>query len=149
MDVRASDSEREAVAESLRNHAAAGRLDPDELEDRLGRAFAAVTRADTHRSTETFARGGIGQAGVETDPFVAWIDAWEMRGRDGWDANRGAPLQLTATATDAFGHESPAMLQSLKGMTTASDPALAWLSKALADWDFTGIEPTPPRTSSA
>ena len=45
---------------------------------------AAVTRADTHRSTETFARGGVGQAGVETAPFVAWIDAWEMRGLDGW-----------------------------------------------------------------
>jgi uncharacterized protein DUF1707 len=45
-DVRASDAEREQTAETLRNHAAAGRLDPDELEDRLGRAFAARTRAE-------------------------------------------------------------------------------------------------------
>ena len=30
---------------------------------------AAVTRADTHRSHETFARGGVGQAGVEAVPF--------------------------------------------------------------------------------
>src|SRR3954466_4485262 len=30
---------------------------------------AAVTRADTHRSSEAFARGGVGQAGVETKPF--------------------------------------------------------------------------------
>ena len=43
---------------------------------------AAVTRADTHRFAETFARGGIGQAGVEATPFHAWIDAWEMRGRE-------------------------------------------------------------------
>jgi Domain of unknown function (DUF1707) len=46
MDVLASDAEREQVAEALRTHAAAGRLDPDELDERLGRAFAARTRAD-------------------------------------------------------------------------------------------------------
>ena len=44
--VRASDPERERVVEALRAHAAAGRLDPDELEERLGRAYAARTRAD-------------------------------------------------------------------------------------------------------
>jgi Domain of unknown function (DUF1707) len=43
---RASDAEREQVAETLRTHAAAGRLDPDELEQRLENAFAARTRAD-------------------------------------------------------------------------------------------------------
>ena len=45
-DVRASDAEREHTANALRTHAATGRLDPDELEDRLERAFAARTRAD-------------------------------------------------------------------------------------------------------
>src|SRR3954453_17470520 len=44
---------------------------------------AAVTRADTHRFSETFARGGLGQAGVELNPFRAWIDAWDMRGLEG------------------------------------------------------------------
>jgi hypothetical protein len=43
---RASDAEREHTAETLRTHAAAGRLDPDELEERLGHAFAAQTRGD-------------------------------------------------------------------------------------------------------
>ena len=43
---------------------------------------AAVTRADTHRVSQTFARGGVGQAGVEAAPFHAWIDNWEMRGLD-------------------------------------------------------------------
>lgn len=43
---RASDAEREQVAETLRTHAAAGRLDADELEDRLGRALTARTRAE-------------------------------------------------------------------------------------------------------
>src|SRR3954462_3133292 len=45
-------------------------------------AHAAVTRADTHRTTEVLARGGIGQAGVEAEPFRAWIDAWQLRALD-------------------------------------------------------------------
>jgi hypothetical protein len=45
-DLLASDAERERVAEALREHAAAGRLDAEELEQRLGVAFAARTRGD-------------------------------------------------------------------------------------------------------
>ena len=58
---------------------------------------AAVTRADTHRYAQTFARGGVGQAGVEAAPFHAWIDAWEMRGRDAMNADSIAPLELSAS----------------------------------------------------
>jgi predicted secreted hydrolase len=63
-------------------------------------AHAAVTRADTHRASQTFARGGIGQAGVETQPFQAWIDSWQMRGSDRTDPNIIAPLDLSASAKD-------------------------------------------------
>jgi predicted secreted hydrolase len=87
---------------------------------------AAVTRADTHRSTEAFARGGVGQAGVEIAPLVAWIDAWEMRGLDGWDADRIAPLQLTATATDfnyalKLDADRPLVLQGDHGFSRKSE----------------------------
>jgi len=44
---------------------------------------AAVTTADTHRHAERLARGGIGQAGVETGPFRAWIDDWLCQHRCG------------------------------------------------------------------
>jgi predicted secreted hydrolase len=63
-------------------------------------AHAAVTRADTHRTAETFARGGVGQAGVTEAPFRAWIDSWEMRGADGFDAKTISPLELSASAKD-------------------------------------------------
>jgi hypothetical protein len=46
MDVRASDAERDAVVESLRGHAQAGRLTSEELEERVGMALAAKTRAE-------------------------------------------------------------------------------------------------------
>jgi predicted secreted hydrolase len=63
-------------------------------------AHAALTRADTHRTSETFARGGVGQAGVEADPFRAWIDAWTMRSASGMNATTIAPLDLIAAGTD-------------------------------------------------
>jgi Domain of unknown function (DUF1707) len=44
--IRASDADRERVAGSLRNHAVAGRLTTDELDERSGRAFAARTMGE-------------------------------------------------------------------------------------------------------
>jgi GntR family transcriptional regulator len=44
--LRVSDAEREAVADLLAGHFAAGRLDRAEFEDRVGRAISARTRAD-------------------------------------------------------------------------------------------------------
>jgi hypothetical protein len=44
--LRASDADRERVAEVLRRHHLDGRLDTDELQDRLGACYAAKTEAD-------------------------------------------------------------------------------------------------------
>jgi predicted secreted hydrolase len=63
-------------------------------------AHAAVTRADSHRTAETFARGGVGQAGVTAEPFQAWIDSWAMRGANGFDAKTISPLDLSASGKD-------------------------------------------------
>jgi Domain of unknown function (DUF1707) len=51
MDLRVGDRERDATADALREHAAAGRLDPEELEQRLEAAYAARTQADLDRLT--------------------------------------------------------------------------------------------------
>jgi hypothetical protein len=40
--IRVGDADRERVADQLRRHAAAGRLDTDELDERLGRVYAAT-----------------------------------------------------------------------------------------------------------
>ena len=61
---------------------------------------AAVTRADTHRFSETFARGGIGQAGAQASPFDAWIDAWQMRGREGTNSDTLSSLDVNAAGSD-------------------------------------------------
>src|SRR4051794_32425426 len=44
--IRASDAERESVVETLRTHAEAGRLNAEELEERVDGALHATTRAD-------------------------------------------------------------------------------------------------------
>jgi predicted secreted hydrolase len=55
---------------------------------------AAVTTPSAHHVAERLARGGIGQAGAEADPFNAWIDDWHMQGPD------LDQLSLTASGTD-------------------------------------------------
>lgn len=57
-----------------------------------------VTTPDAHYSAERLARGGIGQAGVEAEPFRAWIDEWSMEGP--------TPSQIRLTARgEAAGYD--------------------------------------------
>ena len=89
-------------------------------------AHAAVTRADTHRFNQTFARGGVGQAGVEARPFKAWIDSWQMRGSDATDDLTIAPLDLTASS-EGFAYalhldaDHPLVLQGDGGYSKKSE----------------------------
>jgi Flp pilus assembly protein TadB len=48
-EIRASDAERERVVAFLREHALQGRLNHDELEERIGLAYAAVYVGDLER----------------------------------------------------------------------------------------------------
>lgn len=89
-------------------------------------AHAAVTSEHTHRTAETFARGGVGQAGVEAAPFRAWIDAWQMRALDGFDANNVAPLELTASSAEfsyalRLSADRPLVLQGNAGFSKKSE----------------------------
>lgn len=55
---------------------------------------AAVTTPDTHYAADRYARGGIGQAGVNSAPFAAWIDEWQLAG-DSFD-----DMRLTAAGPE-------------------------------------------------
>ncbi len=63
-------------------------------------AHAALTTPEAHMAAETFARGGIGQAGVTAEPFAAWIDDWAMTGRAETGRDALSALDLTARAED-------------------------------------------------
>jgi Domain of unknown function (DUF1707) len=47
--IRASDADRDAAAEALREHYAAGRISSDELSDRLGAVYRATTTEELDR----------------------------------------------------------------------------------------------------
>ena len=53
---RASDAERDRAADALRRHHADGRLSTDELEERIGRAYAATTLGELDRLFEDLPR---------------------------------------------------------------------------------------------
>lgn len=44
----------------------------------------------------------------------------------------------------AFGKEKPEMMQALRGGAGSGNPILETLAQRLAEWDFTGVVPTPP-----
>ena len=54
--LRASDADRDAIAERLRRAAAEGRLEPEELEERLHTALRARTHGDLERVVEDLPR---------------------------------------------------------------------------------------------
>jgi len=56
-ELRASDAERERVVDFLRENSLVGRLTHDELDERIGLAYAAVTRGDLERLLLDLPRG--------------------------------------------------------------------------------------------
>ena len=87
---------------------------------------AAITRSDLHYAAETYARGGVGQAGVDMAPFKAWIDDWQLQSTTG-DLNQ---LSLSARG-DNFSYnltlstEADPVLQGDKGFSLKSDAGQA------------------------
>ena len=81
---------------------------------------AAATTPQRHYFAERLARGGIGQAGVRTGPFEAWIDDWRMAGDDGLE-----DLKLTARGSDfaydlTLSAEAPLVLHGQNGYSVKS-----------------------------
>ena len=65
---RASDAEREEVADRLRAAAAEGRLDPDELDERVGQVYAARTHGELATLTDDLPA----PAAAPSAPEPAW-----------------------------------------------------------------------------
>jgi hypothetical protein len=95
-EMRVSDTEREAAAAELQEHFASGRLNQDELNERLTAVFAAKTRGDLNAlftdlpsSGHGWASAGasgapFGPGGVWTQSIASDSDAdWQARGNAG------------------------------------------------------------------
>jgi hypothetical protein len=100
-EMRVGDAEREAAATELREHFASGRLNSEELDQRLTAAFAARTRGDLDALFSDLPAGGRdwdgagGQAGARQ-----WGPAGAGDGYQQWQA-RGAAWGSSAGRTAA------------------------------------------------
>jgi predicted secreted hydrolase len=90
---------------------------------------AAVTSATVHHAAERYARGGVGQAGVDLAPFNAWIDDWRFSSQS-TTADPLADLQLSARDKH-FSYNlrltstRPPVLQGDKGFSQKSEQGQA------------------------
>ncbi len=96
-------------------------------EDRtMWMGHAAITSENNHLYTETLARGGVGQAAVENDPFNAFIDDWSFTALD----NNFSKALVTASADD-FSYRlhlertMPFVLQGVAGYSLKSQQGQA------------------------
>lgn len=117
-------------------------LSPEGVEDgwasrQVWMAHAAVTTPDRHLTAERFARGGIGQAGVEAEPFSAHIDDWTMVGPSLKD------VRLTARGDDfaydvALTTDQPFVPQGESGYSVKSEEGLASRYYSQPFYDLSG-----------
>lgn len=86
----------------------------------LWMGHAALTGPGGHQVSETLARGGIGQAGVEAQPFREWINDWSLLGKPGVER-----LQMRASG-EGFGYDlaltsdQPLLLHGVQGYSEKS-----------------------------
>ncbi|WP_048305600.1 lipocalin-like domain-containing protein [Halomonas sp. PR-M31] len=97
----------------------------------LWMAHAALSTPEDHLFSERFARGGVGQAGVKTTPFEAWIDNWSLRalGKDdsaGENDGSGFDHLLVTASGKEFGYrltldaEGPLVRHGTQGFSQKS-----------------------------
>lgn len=111
-------------------------------------AHAAVTSTDQHLIAQSYARGGIGQAGVAASPFEARINNWAMIGRAGPGEDALSALDLTATGPDFAYHlsldaDGPLVLQGHGGYSVKSPRGQASYYYSQPDYQVTGTLDLP------
>ena len=114
---------------------------------------AAATTASEHLFAQTFARGGVGQAGVTAHPFRAWIDDWSFASRD--DApGAGISRAKISAGGEGFRYafdlaaDGPLVSQGDKGFSLKSDDGRAPTISASPSTRFPACSRCMARTSN-
>lgn len=96
--------------------------------------------SDTHSEFERFSRGVAGLAGVESPPFRAWLEDWQVESLD----VEGSRLRLVAAAEDVqleldLESRKPLVLHGEAGLSPKSeDPGNASYYSSFTNMDTTG-----------
>ncbi|EXF92769.1 iron ABC transporter permease [Pseudomonas fluorescens HK44] len=113
----------------FRNALKAGPEQPGWASQIIWLGHAAVTSATVHHAAERYARGGVGQAGVQSVPFAAWIDDWRLSTQTD-TANPLAEMQMQASGK-GFNYRlrltasRPLVLQGEQGFSQKSEQGQA------------------------
>lgn len=113
----------------FRNALNAGPEQPGWASQIIWLGHAAVTSATVHHAAERYARGGVGQAGVQNVPFAAWIDDWRLNTQTD-TANPLAEMQMQASGK-GFNYRlrltssRPLVLQGEQGFSQKSEQGQA------------------------
>ncbi|MGY2291206.1 lipocalin-like domain-containing protein [Pseudomonas sp. SDO528_S397] len=113
----------------FRNALKAGPVAPGWHDSTIWLGHAAVTSAAHHYAAERYARGGVGQAGAQAQPFNAWIDDWNFATRPG-ASDALADLELKASG-EHFNYDlhltssRPLVLQGDNGYSRKSEQGQA------------------------
>ena len=134
-----ADGETYGVQWTLFRNALAPGGDPDR---QVWMGHAALSTPDGHVSAERLARGGIGQAGVEAEPFEAWIDEWRMAGPS------LSEVTLTAQGADwaydlTLDADGPFVPQGVEGFSVKSEAGQASHYYSQPFYDVTGTLTLP------
>ena len=116
-DLRASDAEREEAAEVLRVAASEGRLDVDELDDRLGSVYSVRTRNELERLIADVSPERLGQVRAIVPPgkSTSGLTIKEGPGGSRWVRVRDRPENLQRPRSGKAGGASQIQARSPKG----------------------------------
>ncbi len=95
-NMRASDADREAMAETLRRHYAAGRLDAQEFEERIDRCYAAKRLSELDELLTDLPREEAPKPPPQ-EPEHPWHGYWPR-----WGTAAIAPIIIALIALCAF-----------------------------------------------
>lgn len=128
-DVRASDQERERVVVLLRDHTSVGRLTAEELEERIGAAYAARTRGELSQLLADLPRDDRGVAySAVAAPRRPTFEPRPRRRRRGRARRRGlTAVLLVALIAAASGSDGP----DDEALTPAGTRAVAAAERAV------------------
>ena len=94
----------------------------------------------TRELIETYARVWKAPAGRVVNTHHNGDHCW------GNQLFRGAEILGHRLCAEAMAKENTAGMQAVKGAAASDDPAVAALAAKLSDWDFEGVQLTPPTT---
>jgi predicted secreted hydrolase len=123
-NLKGEDGKRYGAQWTLFRSALAPEERPGFADPQLWIGHAAITTQSHQFVAERLGRGGVGQAGVEAMPFLAWIDDWQMTGSTESAFDLG-DLSVTASGTDFsfglnLGADGPLVLQGDNGFSVKS-----------------------------